>query len=187
MCIIVLFDKIPPIKLADIDAISMFNSIVEVKSMVSVLNAEINALKNNSAVSAEASRSSLMTKMNTENEDETELKRVNCSTGGSNDNVQDYNCETQVKKLCFASDNPFDVLQEETAYNTPSEDRNLEKHTFREAITSTYGPFGNVSGMHRMKNKPSQGEAVNNRLDHSFSAAATNIQHRAAVANVSNR
>ena len=38
-----------------------------------------------------------------------------------------------------------------------------------------------------MKNKPSQGETVNNRVDHSFGAAASNTQHRAAVAKVSNR
>ena len=38
-----------------------------------------------------------------------------------------------------------------------------------------------------MKNKPSQGETVNNRVDHSFGAAASNTQHRAAVTKVSNR
>ena len=35
------FDKIPLLKMTDVDAISMFNSIVEVKSLNSVLNADV--------------------------------------------------------------------------------------------------------------------------------------------------
>ena len=91
-------DKIPPIKITNLDAISKFNSIVKVKSMISIQNAEINALKNNNAILSGAYISSFNTTVNTENREETELNRVFCSIVGCNDNVQDYNCKTQVKK-----------------------------------------------------------------------------------------
>ena len=76
-------NKIPPIKMTDVGAISMLDSIVEVKPMINVPNTDINALKNSNAASAGVSISSLMTSVNTENKDETKLKRVFCYTGGA--------------------------------------------------------------------------------------------------------